>query len=64
MQTYKWFKHFKNGRMSVDDEERFGRPSTVTMTENVAEVREALLEDQRKIINCVCNIVGLSYGIL
>jgi len=21
MQTYEWFKHFKNGRMSVEDEE-------------------------------------------
>jgi len=23
-QTYKWFKHFKNGRISVDDEEVSG----------------------------------------
>jgi hypothetical protein len=25
MQTYEWFKRFKNGRMSVDDDERTGR---------------------------------------
>jgi hypothetical protein len=24
MQTYEWFKHFKNGQMSVDDEEHSG----------------------------------------
>jgi hypothetical protein len=29
-QTYKWFKHFKNGQMSVDDDEHSGRPSTGT----------------------------------
>jgi len=23
IQTYKWFKHFKNGQMSVDNEWRF-----------------------------------------
>ena len=29
-QNYEWFKGFKNGRISVDDEERSGRPSTGT----------------------------------
>jgi hypothetical protein len=24
MQTYEWFKHFKNGETSVDEEERSG----------------------------------------
>jgi len=47
MLTYEWFKHFKIRPMSVDDEERFGRPLSVTMTENVAKVREAILEDQQ-----------------
>ena len=37
-QTYEWFKRFKNGRMSFDDEERSGRHSTGTTTENVAKV--------------------------
>jgi hypothetical protein len=35
-QTYVWFKHFKNRRISVDDEEHSGCSSTRTMTENVA----------------------------
>ena len=38
MQTYEWFKCFKNRRMSVNDEEHSGRPSTRTTTENVAKV--------------------------
>jgi hypothetical protein len=33
MQTYGWFKPFKNGQMSVDVEECSGWPSTVTTTE-------------------------------
>ena len=61
-QSYEWFKLSKNRRISVDDEERFGRPSTVTTTENVAKVREAVLEDRRRMIHDVCNTVGLSYG--
>jgi hypothetical protein len=44
-QTYEWFKRFKNGRMSLDDDERSGRTSTGTTTENVAKVREVNLED-------------------
>jgi hypothetical protein len=61
-QTYEWFKRFKKGRMSVDDDERSGQPSTGTTTENVAKVRETIREDQRCTIHDVCNIVGLSYG--
>jgi hypothetical protein len=37
-QTYEQFKRFKNGRMSVNDEEHSGRPWTRTTTENVAKV--------------------------
>jgi hypothetical protein len=37
-QTYEWFKRLKNGRISLDDEERSWRPSTGTTTENVAKI--------------------------
>ena len=47
--------------MSIDDEKRSGRPSAETTTENVAKVREDILEDGRRTIHDVCNIVGLSY---
>jgi hypothetical protein len=57
-----WFKRFEKGRMSVDDDERSGRPSAGTTTENVAKVREAILEDRRRTIHEVCDIVKLSYG--
>ena len=47
--------------MSVDDDERSGRPSTSTTPENIAKFREAILADRRQTIHDVCEIVGLSY---
>jgi len=60
--TFLWYKRFKNGRTSVDDDERSGRPSTSTKPENIAKVREAILADRRQTIHDVCEIAGLSYG--
>jgi hypothetical protein len=60
--TFLWYKRFKARRMSVDDDERSGRPSTSTTPENIAKVREATLADRRRNIHDACEIVGLSYG--
>jgi histone-lysine N-methyltransferase SETMAR len=60
--TFLWYKRFKDGRTSVDDDERSGRPSTGTTPENIAKVREAILADRRQTIHDVCEMVGLSYG--
>jgi len=60
--TFLWSKRFKDGRTSVDDDERSGRPSTNTTPENIAKVREAILADRRQTIHDVCEIAGLSYG--
>jgi len=60
--TFLWYKRFKDGWTSVDDDERSGRQSTSTTPENIAKVHEAILADQRQTIHDVCEIVGLSYG--
>jgi histone-lysine N-methyltransferase SETMAR len=60
--TCLWYKRFKDERTSVDDDERYGRPSTSTTPENIPNVREAILADRRQTIHDVCEIVGLSYG--
>jgi len=36
--VYKWVKHFSEGRESVTDEERSGRPATSRTGENIAEI--------------------------
>jgi hypothetical protein len=56
------YKRFKDGRTSVEDDERSGWPSTTATPENIAKVREAILPDRRQTIHDVCEIVGLSYG--
>jgi hypothetical protein len=33
--VFEWHSYFKVGRMSVEDDNRSGRPSTSKMTENV-----------------------------
>jgi len=57
-----WYKPFKDGQPSVDDDERSGRKSTSTTPENIAKVREVILADRRETTHDVCDIVGLSYG--
>ena len=57
-----WYKRFKGGRTSVDDDECSGRSSTSTTPEIIAKVRETILADRRQTIHDVCEIVGLPYG--
>ncbi|PNF23921.1 hypothetical protein B7P43_G12846 [Cryptotermes secundus] len=61
-QTYDWYKRFKNGRTSTDDDDRSGRASTCTTPENVAKVRDLILQDRKLTIQDLCNTLGLSYG--
>jgi len=56
-----WYKCFKDGQTSFNDDEHSGRPSTSTTPENIAKVREAILADRRQTIHDVCEIGGLSY---
>jgi len=54
--TFLWYKHLKDGRTPIDDDERSGRPSTCTTPENITKVREAVLADRRQIMHDVCEI--------
>ena len=44
--TFEWFKRFKDGQESVEDDKHSGRPSTCTTLEMIAKVREVILEDR------------------
>lgn len=52
-QTYEWYNRFKNGRESVNNDERSGRLSTETQ----------ILQDRRRTIFDIYSIVDLSYGV-
>ena len=45
-QVYVWFSRFRNGELSLADHQpRSGRPSTSRTDENIARIRELILED-------------------
>ena len=45
--VYKWVKRFSEGRESVTDEERSGRPPISRTEENTAKVRQIVRENRR-----------------
>ena len=61
-QCYEWFKSFKEGRMSVGEDPRPGRPSTSTNDDNVETVRDVIRGNRRLTIREVANEVGISIG--
>jgi len=50
---YKWVKRFSEGRESVTDEERSGRPTTSRTEENIAKVHEILREIRRLTVRSI-----------
>jgi transposase len=44
-QVYEWFYRFRNGELSLADQPRSGRTSTSRTDENIARIRELMLED-------------------
>ena len=50
---------FKEGRESVEDEQRAGRPSTSRTENNVARVRAVLERDRRLNVRLIAEEVGL-----
>jgi len=53
---------FKNGRTSVMDAERSGRPSASTTNEKLEEARAIILTDRRVIIEEIALQLGISQG--
>jgi transposase len=42
-----WVDRFRTGHLSAEDEERSGRPTQVTIPENVDPIHSMILDDQR-----------------
>jgi len=51
--VYKWVKRFSDGRESVTDEERSGRPVTSRTEENIAKVRQIVRENRRMTVRSI-----------
>jgi hypothetical protein len=61
MQCFEWYRRFRGGRTSLEDE-RSGRPFTSITLENVERIRELVHTDRQRTINDIADIVGVSYG--
>jgi transposase len=59
---YDWFKRFKNGQESLEDEERSDQPSTSKNDETIEKVKNLVRSDRRLRIQGMANVLGISYG--
>ena len=57
--VYKWVKHFSEGRGSVTDEERSGRPATSRTEENIAKVRQIVRQNRRLTVRSTAEQVNI-----
>ncbi|KAJ8940841.1 hypothetical protein NQ318_005287 [Aromia moschata] len=72
-QVFEWFKRFKEGRETTEDDPRPGRPSSSKTDENIEEIGKLIREDRRLSIRglteitrihkeCVCQILHESFN--
>jgi len=57
--VYKWVKHFSEGRESVTDEERSGRPATSRNEENIGKVHQIVRENRRLTVRSIAEQVDI-----
>jgi hypothetical protein len=57
--VFEWHSRFKAGRVSVEDDERSGRPSISKTTENVEKIQELVHEDRCQTIHELADTVGM-----
>jgi len=57
--VYKWVKRFSEGRESVTDEERSGRPVTSRTEKNIVKVRQILRENRRLTVRSIAKQVNI-----
>jgi len=57
--VYKWVKRFSEGRESVTDEERSGRPATGSTEENIEKFRQILCKNLRLTVRSIAEQVNI-----
>ena len=55
----KWVKRFSEGRESVSNEERSGRPATSRTEENIAKVGQIMRENRRLTVSSITEQVNI-----
>ena len=59
---FRWHKRFKNGRLSFDDDERFGRLSTSTDDPHIDEINTLVRANRRLTVRELAEECGISVG--
>ena len=57
--VYKWVKRFSEGRESVTEEEKSGRPATRRTDENTAKVRKFVRKNRRLTVRSIAEQVNI-----
>lgn len=57
--VYKWHERFRNGRTSIEDDSREGRPASVTAS-ILDTVRDKVLRDRRITVRSISEDLGVS----
>lgn len=60
--VYKWHRRYSEGRGSVKDDARSGRPVTRTTSADVIAVKAALDSDRRRTLSELCEMLDMTYG--
>jgi transposase len=61
-QVYGWFSRFRNRELSLADKPRSGRLSTSRTDENIARIRDLILEDRCRTIDNLVDLSGVSWS--
>ena len=59
---FRWHKRFKNGRLSVEDDERSGRPSTSTDDLHIDEINTLVRANRSLTVRELAEEYGISVG--
>ena len=59
---FRWHKRFKNGRLSVEDDEHSGRPSTLTDDPHIDEINTLVRANRRLTVRELAEECGISVG--
>jgi transposase len=59
-QTYEWYKRFKDGRTSIEDDKCSGRPSLLNDDQHIENVCEVITSNRPLTVLVVADEVGTS----